>query len=867
MSSTTQPLNLSGVVVTDVRSLHWRIGAHIGSGGFGSIYLACEANSGLLERGLGVPDDTRMAIKVEPHDNGSLFTEMHFYHRCAKLDKMEEWQRQRGLDYVGMPRLHGSGSFLFRRQRYRFIVIDRFGTDLQVSGVAIISDLCVFEANLLMCHWDAGEERFLRDTQPAASRVSNNDVAIGRCRLLTTSQTILGCNEGRMPLKTALTVAIRVTDILEYVHFHGYVHKDVKAQNLLLGFDDPNKIYLVDFGLACRYFVYESGYEVHKELKEDLRRAHDGTIEFTSRDGHLGAHSRRSDLEVLLYNLIYWISGKLPWSSNREEAEDIASQKEIYMRDPQELMIVCFGRKGAPPYILEFANYIARLDFHEKPNYELCREMFKQAILKSGFRHDMQLQFEGGVVRIQSKRKCRKSFRLEKEKRLRVEQESQASLSSSSSGSIAATRLRRRTTQVAGTQVEPGATTTDDDDNDSSLSDRPSSVKRSCFDSRHSSGRRTGRHHSSITQDQEVPQDRTQVIIDPDTKETRVVDALELREAQRAFEQQRENAMKAAWDELRQMDESAAKAEAARATENSGRRKAGGVKSAGSDGESGQKPGHQRPAQRPRATRKAKKLRQVKQSRLARVAAVTVAHNAVRETTGRATRQRTLREQVEACDIAKARDGSSMASQDGSTGTRSEKVKRVALASGAARSDQTRTSGTITKYDKARIKESEPDSRGVNKKGGSKHVRFKEVQCPGVVVGMSLRNRRLPLTEVSNSKGESSNTEYIDDLNLITCFSSTRSVSSVASPMANGCHNSNPFPMSNYFDHKPSGLENPTPAMQLLMDKLKIKLHSLVNSGPPVMPLSFKDRILDAGDLYKADNVMRRSRSYSPEIA
>lgn len=81
----------------------------------------------------------------------------------------------------------------------------------------------------------------------------------------------------------------------------------------------------------------------------------------------------------------------------------------------QDLMVACFGRKGAPTYILEFANYVARLDFAEKPNYELCREMFKQAILKTGYKNDMQLIFEGGVVRIQSKRVCRKSYQLEKQ--------------------------------------------------------------------------------------------------------------------------------------------------------------------------------------------------------------------------------------------------------------------------------------------------------------------------------------------------------------------------------------------------------------------------------------------------------------------
>ena len=44
------------------------------------------------------------------------------------------------------------------------------------------------------------------------------------------------------------------------------------------------QIYLVDYGLAYRYTV--DG--VHKVYKEDPRKAHDGTIEYTSRDAHKG---------------------------------------------------------------------------------------------------------------------------------------------------------------------------------------------------------------------------------------------------------------------------------------------------------------------------------------------------------------------------------------------------------------------------------------------------------------------------------------------------------------------------------------------------------------------------------------------------
>ena len=37
---------------------------------------------------------------------------------------------------------------------------------------------------------------------------------------------------------------------------------------------------------------------VHLEYKPDPRKMHDGTIEYLSRDAHIGVKGRRSDLEV-----------------------------------------------------------------------------------------------------------------------------------------------------------------------------------------------------------------------------------------------------------------------------------------------------------------------------------------------------------------------------------------------------------------------------------------------------------------------------------------------------------------------------------------------------------------------------------------
>lgn len=72
-------------------------------------------------------------------------------------------------------------------------------------------------------------------------------------------------------------------DILEYIHSKGYVHCDVKGSNLVLGLKKgtENQVFLVDFGLAARY-------STNVDFKPDPKNAHNGTIEYTSRDLHQG---------------------------------------------------------------------------------------------------------------------------------------------------------------------------------------------------------------------------------------------------------------------------------------------------------------------------------------------------------------------------------------------------------------------------------------------------------------------------------------------------------------------------------------------------------------------------------------------------
>lgn len=62
------------------------------------------------------------------------------------------------------------------------------------------------------------------------------------------------------------------------MHQRSYVHTDLNAKNILLGFGQKggSQVYLIDFGLALHYTT--------EGFKPDQNKTHNGTIEYKSRD-------------------------------------------------------------------------------------------------------------------------------------------------------------------------------------------------------------------------------------------------------------------------------------------------------------------------------------------------------------------------------------------------------------------------------------------------------------------------------------------------------------------------------------------------------------------------------------------------------
>lgn len=190
------------------------------------------------------------------------------------------------------------------------------------------------------------------------------------------------CNR-KFQLPTVYLIGLQLVTLLEKLHNAGYIHRDIKPNNFLIGRDDNiTQLYMMDFGLSKKYMIKG------KHIKYRDKRSLIGTARYASINMHMGFEpSRRDDLESVGYMLIYFLKGSLPWQGikKRKKIKQLEAIGECKMCT--SLDTLC---EGLPNCFKEYIKYCKKLKFHETPNYDKLRKFF----IKSSDGRKIKPEFE-----------------------------------------------------------------------------------------------------------------------------------------------------------------------------------------------------------------------------------------------------------------------------------------------------------------------------------------------------------------------------------------------------------------------------------------------------------------------------------------
>ena len=122
----------------------------------------------------------------------------------------------------------------------------------------------------------------------------------------------------RFSLPTVLRFGVAALRALQLMHETGFIHRDVKPSNFVVGVGaDSGRVYVIDFGLARAYREKGSNAVIPPRVEIGGFR---GTPRYASIFVHREEDlSRRDDLWSLLYILVEFVTGDLPWGSKRDK--------------------------------------------------------------------------------------------------------------------------------------------------------------------------------------------------------------------------------------------------------------------------------------------------------------------------------------------------------------------------------------------------------------------------------------------------------------------------------------------------------------------------------------------------------------------
>ena len=171
-------------------------------------------------------------------------------------------------------------------------------------------------------------------------------------------------------------IGLQLLDRFEWIHSKDIVYRDVKPENFLFGINDPNVIYIIDFGLCRKYRSSKTG----KHILPRYTGSISGTMRFISPNVIKGKHpSRRDDLISLGYVLIYLLKRELPWDMKIDNLT-----KEIYLELIYLKQTNGCGKlfNGLPQELIDYIKYTRNLKFEQDPDYPYLRSFLLKVLFR-----------------------------------------------------------------------------------------------------------------------------------------------------------------------------------------------------------------------------------------------------------------------------------------------------------------------------------------------------------------------------------------------------------------------------------------------------------------------------------------------------